>query len=663
MALTSGLPQPSHWQPQHFATRHFRPGRYRPSHPCPSPGRRHATPASRWRSSSRSATTPIAPTKLVKNLPSRWDAAILPCLRENPDQRCTDEEILAALERKPIYRKPAVLVAVAACLVVAALAAPKIYEWLKPAPFSLVVLPVDAPGDLAQRGEGILAKTAQSIRKIQPWKATVSVIPPDKAAAAGVTTPEQASQTFGSATHALRVELRPENDGVLVMGYIIDLKNLKPGAKPDYTWHFSKDNLDDLVTGLTGKVAFALNVSRTVKPETVNQAAAAEYNKGRNYLDEEPPKFLLAIPELQKAAEQDPKSALPPAALAEALVREYGATQKDEFLKQSEDWLRQAEALDADSPNVRLASGLLYEFQKNYAMAHRDFERVKNIQPENVKAWLRSGDSYELDSMEDGATKEYLLDQAEKEYKHAINLEKDNYKPHISLGELYFHRGMSAEAVKQYSEALQLAQAHQLVQEQADIAGSLAAGYIALGENDKADAVCDSLPSGSATAVCANNLGVKFALEGNDVQAAHYYQKAVQQDSGSLIYLQNLADSQRRMKDLVDAKANYEKGWRLAMCEAGASHNSAPALAYCAYFEARLGNESDSRKDIDAARHLHGVNELVILLAVETYEALGDRKNAIDVAGQASRDTVSLMKREPDLVNLRQDPEFIKISP
>ena len=88
--------------------------------------------------------------------------------------------------------------------------------------------------------------------------------------------------------------------------------------------------------------------------------------------------------------------------------------------------------------------------------------------------------------------------------------------------------------------------------------------------------------------MCANNLGVKFALEGNDVQAAHYYQKAVQQELIESHHLQNLADSQRRMKDLVDAKANYEKGWRLAMREAGAKLNSAPALAYCAYFEARL---------------------------------------------------------------------------
>ena len=38
--------------------------------------------------------------------------------------------------------------------------------------------------------------------------------------------------------------------------------------------------------------------------------------------------------------------------------------------------------------------------------------RIFNLK---MLARLRSGDSYELDSMEDGATKEYLLDQAEKE--------------------------------------------------------------------------------------------------------------------------------------------------------------------------------------------------------------------------------------------------------
>ena len=590
---------------------------------------------------------PIAPSKVVKNLPHRWDRAILPCLRENPEERCSAQDVLDVLNRTPFYRKPAVLVAIAACLLIAVLAAPKIYEWFKPAPYSMVVLPVDAPGDLAQRGEGIRQNVAGRIRKIQPWfKPTLSVISPAK----GVTTPEQAAQT--GATHALQVELRPEGDGVLVKGYIVDLKDPKSalGRDPDYTAHFSNDNLDDLATGLTGRVAFALNVSRTVKPQTVNQAAGAAYNRGHDFLDSESNDFASAIREFQEAARLDPHSPLPPAGLAEAYGREFNATKAKTSMDTAKAWLQKAEALDADSPDVRLASGLLYEFQKNYAMAHRDFARVKMIQPGNITAWLRSAVSYELESSADKATREYTLAMATKDYQHAIALEPDNYQPYIYLGSLYFNRGMYSEARDQYYKA------HQLAPQSAGISASLAATYIALGKNKEAEAVYDQLPPGPATALAWNNLGAKFAFDKNDAEAMRYYQKAIQQDPGSIIYLKNLGDSQRRMKDIVHAKANYESGLRLAKCDTGANRNSASALAYCAYFEARLNKQKDSRRDMNAAMDLAGVDDQVILLAVETYEALGDRKEAGEAASHASPQTLDLMKRHPDL----QDSEFIK---
>jgi tetratricopeptide (TPR) repeat protein len=591
--------------------------------------------------------TPVAPSKLVKNLPRLWDAAILPCLRENPNQRCSAEAVLAALERKPLYRRPAVLVAMAACLALAALAAPNIYTWLKPAPNNLVVLPVNAPGELTQRGDRILKDTAQRIRKIQPWKATVSVIPPAKAAAAGVTTPEQAAKTFG-ATHALQVELRPDGDGVSVKGYIIDLKDPKPaiGRDPDYTARFSKDNLDDLTTGLTGNVAFALNVSRTVNPETVNKTADPAYKHGLACIESRD--FACAISLLKDAAQSDPHSPLPLAGLAEAYGRESDATE-------AQTWLQKAEVLDADSPSVRLASGLLYEFQKNYAMAHRDFERVKKIQPQNITAWLRSAVSYELQSRVDKATKEYTLAKAAEDYKQAIALEQDNYEPYTYLGSFYFNRGLYSKAEEPYYNA------HKIKPELTGISASLAATYFAEGKEKEAGAVFDKLPPGQTTAAASNNRGAILAFHGNDVDAINEYKDAVQQDPSSLMYLQNLGDSQRRIKDLLHAKENYKKGLDLAKCDSNANRNSAFVLVYCAYFAAQLGKNRDSQQYVKAAIDSEGVDDQIILLAVQTYEALGDRKKAIDAAGQVSPETLNLMNRHPDLVDLRRDPEFIKL--
>lgn len=594
---------------------------------------------------------PIAPTKQVKKLPRRWDAAILPCLKENPAERPSAKEVLAALEREPIYRKPAVMVAMAACLAVAALAAPTIYEWLKPPSQSLVVLPVKAPDDLAQRGEDILERAAWRIRNIQPWfKATLSVISPAKAE--GVTTAEQAAKTFGSATHALQVELLPDGDNVSVKGYIIDLQNLKPGDKlpdPVYTWTFSKGDLDDLVTGLSQKVAFALNVSRTVKPETVNQAADAAYKSGLACIESSD--FNCAISKLQNAVQLDPHSPLPLAGLSEAYRRKSDAAKANALLQN-------AEALDADSPNVRLASGLRYEFENNYAMAHWDFDRVKNIQSENVEAWLRSAICYQLESTVDKATKEHTLARAIEDFEHAKTLERKNYKPYNYLGIIYFKHGAYSKAAREYEEAYKLAP-------RTSIAVNMAASYFAWGKEKEADAVFDKLPLGQPIAAASNNRGAILAFHGKDAEAINEYRLAIQlaipNDPSGPLYLQNLGDSQRRTKDFVQAKASYQQGFDLAKCDSSANRNNAFALVFCAYFAAQLGKPKDSRQYVKAALDSRGVDDQITLLAVQTYEALGDREDAIDAARQVSGETLDLMKRHPDLLNLCQDPEFIKL--
>src|SRR5215472_1541592 len=291
---------------------------------------------------------PVAPSKLIRNLPRRWDAAILPCLKEKPDQRDTAESVLAALERKSLYRRPVALAVLAACLALIAVATSVIINLhlFTPAPYSLVILPPEASGDLAQQSQSILAETARRIRQIQPGRATVSVIPPEKASARGVATPEQAAKTFG-ATYALQVKLQPDADGVSVEGAIIDLHNMAHLPHGDYSGHFAANDLPDLSTGLTGTAAWGLDIPRTTEPETVNSAATPAYKRGREFLEREPHDYASSIPAFQEAARLDPHSPLPLAGLAEAHVREFQTTGNQNALEEALAWLAKAEALNA----------------------------------------------------------------------------------------------------------------------------------------------------------------------------------------------------------------------------------------------------------------------------------------------------------------------------
>jgi serine/threonine protein kinase/Flp pilus assembly protein TadD len=602
---------------------------------------------------------PIAPSKVVKNLPRRWDKAILPCLRENPDQRCSAQEVLDALGHKPWYQRREVLAVVAACLALATVAGLKIHDLLKPPRQSLVILPVDAPGDLASRGQAILADAARRIEQIQSGKRSVAVIPSDTALAKGVTTPEQASTTFG-ATHALQLKLKPDADdpgSVAIEEALIDLKTHEEVRK--YSAHLAKADLADLApVGLTGMVAWGLDLQRTVNQETVSLAAADAYKRGRDYLEQEPRDPGSAIVEFQKAAQSDPHSPLPPAGLAEAYARKSRAMSDVHSQKAAMDeaysWLSKAEALDPDSPNVRLAAGVLELLRGSNDKALNDFHRVEKVQPNNVDAWLFSGVSHELTHSPDKRRLDDELQKAVADYEQAISADAHDYRPHIYLGLLYRDRGDYSNAEREYSLA------HHLAPDQVNVTSSLAAIYTQEGRFAEAEGLYREALQSKETPLTLNDLAATLAYQGRDREALAFYTKAAQLDPDSYLYWMNLGDAQLRLHDIEGAKRSYQTGADKAGAHAKLNRNSALAFAYLAYFQARLGSK-DAESNVATALQLSGGDDQVIMCAVKTYEALGNRKQAIAAATQASYQTLKDMNRRPDLIDLRRDPEFIKL--
>ncbi len=597
---------------------------------------------------------PIAPSKLVKKLPSRWDAAILPCLKENPDDRCSAEEALAALERKEFYRKPAVLVAMAACLALALrLAIPPIITYFTPAPIRLAVL-VQGSNDLIQLSASALEPLPGSVKDMQFGEpSTAVVIPFSKTMKKGVRSPEQAEKVLG-ATHTLQLKLTPEAGGMTVEGPIIDLKTREAVGYYPPTY-FSEAELKKLSTRLARTIAFALNVPRIVDQENVNQDAAAAYKRGLDCLESRD--FACAIPQFQYARQKDTESALPLAGLAKAYARKSQAISdtdsKDAAMQEAKVFLSKAEATDADSPAVRLASGLLHQIDNKdvmaYAMALPDFQRVEKIQSGNVEAWLGSGVSYEEQSTHDKAERVRMHGHAIHDYNRAIALEP-NSVTYSYLASFYQNSGDYINAENTYRIA------SQLDSKSVGISGSLAATLIAQGKDSEAKTMLTTLeqaPQRYETALAWNNDGALYALNGQDIEAIRCYQKAVQQVQNYPTYWLNLGDSQRRIKHPNEAKASYSQGFALARANATANPTSAAAQALLAYSEVRLGLKNKARSHIEHAMDLPGLDDSVLIYVVETYEALGDRNEALKAASLVSDQTLKMMTRRPDLVNLR----------
>ena len=592
---------------------------------------------------------PRPPSQLVKGLPHRLDKAILRCLKSQPEDRGSAEDVPTALESKP--RKPGVALALAASLVFAAVAVWRVVEPVQPTPnspppISLAVLPVNAPADLAPQANEMMKNVAQRIKKIEVGRAMASVIPPDQALKKNVTTPREAAKVLG-ATHALQVRLLPEKNGVTAKGAIIDLKTM--AHVRDYSGHFPDADFADLSRGLAGTVAFALHLHRTVQQERVAPAAAIAYDKGRAYLGREPRDYKDALQEFQKAAQLDPHSPLPLAALAEARVREYQATKKDIAMDNARAWLAKAEALDADSPTVRLASGLLHQIEGDPARALLDYQRVEEIDPGNMEALLGIGFSHELQREPDS------LNQAITAYQQASKAAPGSYKPYQYLGALYFYHGEPEKAEEPFRQEIRCAP------DRLDGYSNLAGVYIAQAKYRELKEVLARVPERRETAQMLNNIGAKLAYQGQDAEAIYSYKRAIEQNPNKSIYWLNLGDSQRRVGKNSRARAAYRRALQLAKTDVTTNPGSASARGYLAYLQARLGLKEQARPEIAEALHAPTRDDQVVLCAVQTYEVLGERNRALAAAANATPQTLQMIARHPDLAGLRRDPRFISM--
>ena len=586
------------------------------------------------------APTPAAPSKLVRHLPRRWDKAILPCLRPKPEERCSAQQILQALAHRPFYRRPAPLLAMAACLGMAALVAPKIIAIFAPPPIRLAMLPVDAPQNLLPRSHEILDDVSAQLQKVQVGKPTAAVVSLSRVLSKRVSTPQEAGTALG-ATHVLQLKLRPTSDGWAAEGAIIDVRTM--ARLRDYSGNFTEADLSDLSSGLTGLASWALHLHRAGSPETVAPPAVASYKHGREYLRTEPAEFTQAIGEFQKALRLDPHSPLPSAGLAEAYARKYQFQGDDKARQDAHMWLDKAGALNPDSPAVRMASGLLYTIQGDYPRALEDYQRVEETEPNNSDAWLGSGLAYKAQGMPEKAI---------ADYSHAISINPAYYKPYEYLGALHYSYGRYDRAEELYKKDIESAP------DRVERYGLLADAYIAEGKYSEAEKVYKASLERKETPVILNNIGAMLAFQGRQEAAASYYRRAIAMNPHWTIYWLNLGDAQRRLKDQVNARDSYRHALAEARAQVTANTSSAWARALLAYLDVRLGFTDQARSEIAEALNSPARDDQVILSAVETYEALGDRERALAAAAMATGQTRNLMNHHPDLGGLQADPRF-----
>jgi serine/threonine protein kinase/tetratricopeptide (TPR) repeat protein len=589
---------------------------------------------------------PPAPSTLAKGLEPSWDRAILDCLKSVPEDRPADATlVLAALKKRPMRKAPLLALAL---MILAGLAPPQVRGWLRdviwpPPDVRFVVLPSKGPADTAVMAGGVLQDVSDRIGHLRSGRRPVAVISPSEAINNNVQTPEQAKQVL-HATHALETTVHREGGNLVLQGSIVDLSTQVPVRK--LSGRYSPDAVGKIPEALAGAVSASLRLHGPTTVEVLSPPATVFYDRGLYLLRRDAQSYDEAIQQFEQAARLHPQSPLPLAGLAEANISKFEATGTDTSIQDAQRFLSAAESLSPDSVSVRLAAGLLHQTTGQYEKALEDFRRVQDLEPRNAGAFLRSASVYNALDMPDKAI---------QDYRKAIELEPDYYKPYQRFGAFYYYRGKYPEAAEQFRKTIDRAPG--LFEPYTDLAAAL----LDLGRNEEAEKVLLASLKLRETATAWNNLGALRAYEKRDADAVTFYIRAVRLDPGAYVYWLNLADSNRRTGHLADATEAYRKAMDLALLELKDNPRLGLTRAYVAYLAARLGDVKRGQDEIRQALQLSPGDNKVIRTAVLTYEALGQRDQAVQVLSGATPELFQELDRQPDLAEFRQDIRFKQV--
>lgn len=593
---------------------------------------------------SRKASRFAAPSSLMRGLDPRWDQAILSCLEESPALRPSDaRKVIAALEKKPIRKAPFVA---AALLLLAPLAIPSVRDRVRdqiwpPPNVRLAILPFERGGAKGMdMSGGILQDVSERIRHMSSARRTVVVISPAELSEKHFLTSDQARDAL-HATHVLQLKLKQEGEVVVAQCVFIDLSTRT--ALREFTGRYSADTFGTMPAALASAASLALGLHGPPTPELLSPAATPAYDRGLYLLRKDEESGDEAIASFSEAARLDPRSPLPLAGLVEAKVMKFAQTDNTEILDDARRYLEAAESLGPDSLRVRLAAGLLKRTAGQYEEALDDYRRVLDREPRNEEVLLRIAEIYD---------KRKMPSEAIATYQKAIQLEPGYYAGHHGLGVFYYYHGDYVNAAQQFQKSIE--QAPGLF----DDYTNLGAAFNELGRDADAEKALLTSLKLRETARALNSMGAMRAYQNRDEETVAYYRRAVAMNPEDYLYLENLADSDRRLGRAQEADAAYRKARDIALGMLTRNPLNGYVRGYVAYISARLGDRKRAEDEIAQALQMSNGETKVIRHAVLTYEAVGKRDRAFQVLKGANSQVLQELSRQPDLADFRHDPRF-----
>jgi tetratricopeptide (TPR) repeat protein/tRNA A-37 threonylcarbamoyl transferase component Bud32 len=357
-----------------------------------------------------------------------------------------------------------------------------------------------------------------------------------------------------------------------------------------------------------------------------------------------------AIGASKKALERDPRHAMAYAVLAEAYWNKNGATSNDpQWTRLALDSARKAIELNTDLGAAHLSYAIVLLGMHDLEEANRQLKHALELDPRNAKTHLWLGEYY---SQKNDPT------QAEQFYKRSIQLDPTYWLSYGRYGTFLYRNRKYANAAAIWE------QGRHETPDNTIILKNLGATYHMLNKYEEAAGAFQRALEIQPTASVYNNLGTARFFQGQYTAAAAAFEKAVELNPASYLYWGNLGDARRWLPgDEAKSTKAYTHAIQLAREKLALTPDDPEVEGSLAVYCAKAGDRQCGNEALGRLEQMAKSTPGSHFKAMVAYEISGNRDKAIGELNAAIHAGYSIVeiKNEPELTALRKDRRYQEI--
>jgi eukaryotic-like serine/threonine-protein kinase len=517
----------------------------------------------------------------------------------------------------------------------------------------IAVLPFETPNDdpgLQVVGAGLMDSLTNGLSNLDAAQKSLWIVPASEIRKYKIHDPESAFRELG-ATMVIEGNVRRTGSGVHLTVVLIDAKRLRQIGSAQL-----EDPNGDLAAVEDAALVHLGRMMKVSVPEGATQARSANPGAYRSYIEglgllqryDKPGNVDRAIAALESAVKTDPRFALGHATLCDAYRMKFQTENDPASIARATESCEKAVNLDERLPAVHVILGQLNATSGKSDIALAEYKKALEINPNDAEAIMNIAALY--------AHMQHPQ-EAEANYKQAIALRPDYWSGYLALALFYDDEGRYQESIDQLKRVLEL------TPDNPTAYSNLGVVYMDINDaksNQAAEAAFRKSIELAPNYEAYSNLGYLYYTQKRFNDAVQQFRQAVTLNDKDWRVWANLMVSYQWLNDDVNAGAARGKAQAAIEQLIAVKPQDAEAHSELGVFYAQDKLRDKALSQTHTAIALEPKNKQVLANVAETFETLGDRKQALAYAraSVANGQALSDLETQPGLRAVLADPSF-----